>query len=106
MKNRIWAIIPARSGSRGLKDKNIKILNKTPLIGHAIKFAIKTNIFDIEDAVHICVVGNSHQDVYTKLMGEYQNNFFSDTQQGGKDRIMKTCLKHEPSSTYSWEIVP
>ena len=46
MKNRIWAIIPARSGSRGLKDKNIKILNKTPLIGHAIKFALKTNIFD------------------------------------------------------------
>lgn len=36
-----WVIIPARSGSKGLKNKNIKILNGIPLIGHTINFAKK-----------------------------------------------------------------
>ena len=36
-----WAVIPARSGSKGLKDKNIRMLNGIPLIGHTINFAQK-----------------------------------------------------------------
>ena len=43
--NRI-AIIPARSGSKGLKDKNIKELNGKPLIAYSIEAAIKSNMFD------------------------------------------------------------
>ena len=39
------AIIPARSGSKGLKDKNIKNLNGSPLIGFSIDAATKSNIF-------------------------------------------------------------
>lgn len=39
------AIIPARSGSKGLKDKNIKNLNGIPLIGFSIDAATKSNIF-------------------------------------------------------------
>ncbi len=35
----IDAIIPARSGSKGLPDKNIKILNGKPLIAYSIEFA-------------------------------------------------------------------
>ena len=31
----ILAIIPARSGSKGLPGKNIRLLNDIPLIGHA-----------------------------------------------------------------------
>ena len=43
---KILAIIPARSGSKGLKDKNIKELNGKPLINYTIEAAIKSNIFD------------------------------------------------------------
>lgn len=42
---RILAIIPARSGSKGLKDKNIKILNGKPLMAYTIEAALKSEIF-------------------------------------------------------------
>lgn len=40
------AIIPARSGSKGLKDKNIKELNGRPLIAYSIEDAINSKMFD------------------------------------------------------------
>lgn len=44
MKN--LAIIPARSGSKGLKDKNIRLLNGQPLLKYSIDAAILSNVFD------------------------------------------------------------
>lgn len=44
MKN--IAIIPARSGSKGLKDKNIKMLAGKPLMAYSIEAAIKSDMFD------------------------------------------------------------
>lgn len=41
----ILAIIPARSGSKGLKDKNILLLDGKPLIAYTIEAAIKSRIF-------------------------------------------------------------
>ena len=41
------AIIPARSGSKGLKDKNIKLLNGKPLIAYTIDVAIASGVFDV-----------------------------------------------------------
>lgn len=43
---KIIAIIPARSGSKGLKDKNIKDLSGKPLIAYSIEAAINSKIFD------------------------------------------------------------
>ena len=43
---RFLAIIPARSGSKGLKDKNIKDLNGKPMIAYTIEAAINSGIFD------------------------------------------------------------
>ncbi len=40
------AIIPARSGSKGLKNKNIKLLNGKPLIAYSIEAAYKCKMFD------------------------------------------------------------
>lgn len=40
----IYGIIPARSGSKGLKDKNIKSLAGRPLISYSINFAKKINL--------------------------------------------------------------
>lgn len=40
------AIIPARSGSKGLKDKNIKELNGKPLIAYSIECAMNSRMFD------------------------------------------------------------
>jgi CMP-N,N'-diacetyllegionaminic acid synthase len=39
------AIIPARSGSKGLPDKNIRMLNGLPLLAWSINAAIQSNIF-------------------------------------------------------------
>lgn len=46
MKNKTknLVIIPARGGSKRLKNKNKKILNDIPLIEHTIKFAVKNSI--------------------------------------------------------------
>ena len=44
--HRIIAIIPARSGSKGLKNKNIKKLGDTHLIGYPIRAALKSKMID------------------------------------------------------------
>lgn len=43
---RIWAVIAARSGSKGLPGKNIRLLAGKPLIAHAIDFALKSDVFE------------------------------------------------------------
>lgn len=40
------AIIPARSGSKGLKDKNIKMMNGKPLLAYSISAAKAAGVFD------------------------------------------------------------
>ncbi|AVQ26770.1 acylneuraminate cytidylyltransferase family protein [Fusobacterium ulcerans] len=46
MKEKILVIIPARSGSKGLKDKNIKMMNGKPLIAYTIEAAQNSKIFE------------------------------------------------------------
>lgn len=43
---RLIAIIPARSGSKGLKDKNIKLMAGKPLLAYTIDAAVASSIFD------------------------------------------------------------
>lgn len=45
-KLKIYAIVPARSGSKGLKNKNIKHLAGKPLISYSIEFAKRLKCID------------------------------------------------------------
>ena len=45
MNDKPICLIPARSGSKRIKNKNIKHFAGKPLIGHVIKIAKKSNIF-------------------------------------------------------------
>src|SRR6056300_1491580 len=45
-KYRYIAVIPARSGSKGLNNKNIKIMQGKPLIYWSIKAGISNNLID------------------------------------------------------------
>lgn len=40
------AIIPARSGSKGLRDKNIRIFNGKPLLAYSVEAAIMSGLFE------------------------------------------------------------
>ena len=42
----IMALVPARGGSKGIKNKNIKKMNGIPLIGHTIKQAVYVDCID------------------------------------------------------------
>ena len=45
-KSILWAIIPARSGSKGIINKNIKPFLGKPLLAHSINFAKKLKFID------------------------------------------------------------
>lgn len=62
MKN--IAIIPARSGSKGLKDKNIKLLNGKHLLAYSIEAALTANIFDE-------VMVSTDSEMYAEIAREY-----------------------------------
>jgi len=54
------AIIPARSGSKGLKDKNIKELNGKPMIAYTIEAALQSKLFD---CVHVSTDSTLYADI-------------------------------------------
>mgnify|MGYP000956410186 CR=1 FL=1 len=59
----IYAVIPARSGSKGLPDKNIKIIDERPLIDFSIVFAKKipsvTRIFCSTDSKEYAAIART-----------------------------------------------
>ena len=57
------AIIPARSGSKGLKDKNIKLLNGKPLLAYTIEAAMSSNLFD---EIHVSTDSREYADIAIK----------------------------------------
>lgn len=57
------AIIPARSGSKGLKDKNIKLLNGKPLLAYTIEAAMNSNLFD---EIHVSTDSKEYADIAIK----------------------------------------
>lgn len=58
MKN--IAVIPARSGSKGLKDKNIKMLSGKPLLAYSVEAALKSGKFD---TVHVSTDSKEYAEI-------------------------------------------
>ena len=64
---KIIAIIPARSGSKGLKDKNIKELKGKPLIAYTIETAKQSGVFD---TVFVSTDSQKYADISKKYGAE------------------------------------
>lgn len=71
------AIIPARSGSKGLKDKNIIDLCGKPLIAYSIEAALQTGLFDhvivSTDSEHYAEIAH-HYGAEVMMRGEALSN--------------------------------
>lgn len=67
LKPKIIAIIPARSGSKSIKDKNIKILNGKPLIAWSIQTCLKSKFINR-------VVVSTDSKKYAKIAKKYGAN--------------------------------
>ena len=81
------AIIPARSGSKGLKNKNIKELNNKPLMAYSIEAAIKSEQFD-----KIFVSTDSQE--YAAIATQY-----------GADASFLRSEKNSSDTAGSWDVV-
>lgn len=81
------AIIPARSGSKGLRDKNIKELNGKPLIAYSIEAAIKSGKFD---KVFVSTDSQKYADIAQKY---------------GADASFLRSKKNSGDTAGSWDVV-
>jgi len=85
MKN--LAIIPARSGSKGLPDKNIKLLMGKPLMAYSIDAAIQSGLFD---TVHL----STDSEQYAEIASSY-----------GAEIPFLRSKKNADDSASSWDVV-
>ena len=61
---RVLALIPARSGSKGVKDKNIREFRGLPLMAHSIQSALESGVCD---EVFVC----TDSEKYANIAREY-----------------------------------
>lgn len=92
---KLIAIITARSGSKGLKDKNIKSLNGKPLLAYSVEAANKSGVFD---TVHVSTDSQEYAEV-AKSYGA-DEPFLRDVQNSGDassswDAVREVLQKYE-----------
>lgn len=81
------AIIPARSGSKGLVDKNIKMLCGKPLLAYSIEAALQSGMFD---TVHV----STDSEKYAAIAKSY-----------GADVPFLRSMEHASDTASSWDVV-
>lgn len=81
------AILPARSGSKGLIDKNIKDLNGMPLMAYSIRCAIESNMFD---KVFVSTDSQQYADIAIKY---------------GADASFLRSKENSDDNSSSWDVV-
>ena len=86
-----WAMIPARSGSKTIKNKNIKKINNKPLIYYSLKFAKDLKFFDK-------IIFSSDSSKYLKLASKYgrfylhKRNKFASSDKASDYEIFKNFI--------------
>ena len=77
-RNQIFALIPARKGSKGVKNKNIVKLNNKHLIEHTINQVLKSKIVDkifvSSNDERILKITNKYKKVYYITRKNYLSN--------------------------------
>ena len=63
-KKKIVAVIPARSGSKGVPNKNIRLLNEIPLIAYSIAAGIRSQLIER-------VIVSTDSSEYAKIAKKY-----------------------------------
>lgn len=87
--NKILAYIPARSGSKGIKNKNILKYKNLPLIAHTIKFANSLN--------NVFPFVSTDDAKYLKIVQKYQKNHFNylrPKKYANDNSLIQSGLKH------------
>lgn len=86
---KIIAVIPARSGSKGVPDKNIKMLVGKPLIAYSISAAIKSKLIDR-------VIVSTDSDEYASISKDYgaEVPFIRPNEYSGDDSTDYDFVKH------------
>lgn len=87
MKN--IAVIPARSGSKGLKDKNIRKLYGKPLIAYSIETAINSGLYDV---VHVSTDSGKYAEIAQQYGADVP--FLRDKQLAGDDSSTWDAMKY------------
>ena len=82
---KILCTICARGGSKGVKNKNIKLINKKPLISYTIKQAKKSKLFDK------IVVSTDSKNIQKCAQKFGAESWFFETK--------KTCIRSKPKSS-------
>jgi CMP-N,N'-diacetyllegionaminic acid synthase len=89
------AIIPARGGSKGLKKKNLKVLDGKPLIGRVIQHALEANCIDTilvtTDDIEIADVARRYGAEVPFIRPEKHSGDLSTTE----DTLKHALLKYE-----------
>ena len=97
------AIIPARSGSKGLKDKNIIELCGKPLIAYSIEAAVNTNLFDR-------VIVSTDSEFYAKISRQYGADVLMRGEELSNDNsttymVLEDILKNKILDTYDYFVL-
>ena len=61
------AIVPSRSGSKGVKDKNIRLLSQKPLMAYTIEAEVKSQIFE---CIHVSTDSTKYAEIAQKYGAE------------------------------------
>jgi CMP-N,N'-diacetyllegionaminic acid synthase len=81
MKDKVWAILPARGGSKGIKSKNSKKLGRLPLIAHTIIMLKKSKCFEkiivSSDSDKILDISKKYSVMTHKRINPIHSNDFS-----------------------------